>query len=191
MVHDYRTPFLSLHRQKNTILIKPFWGLIWIVNCYLNPEDLDPHTPQKQPPSLLPWCHNTEQMTVFLDGCLRVGVSKCVCFRVWQYWRDRNQENCAIRQVTRSGILDLHTHWKQEVCGWCVVSEFTHDLYWLTTSKKIIITSKWLKNRDKFDMFLFACFWWQLAALKQIIRSLVVCGLFTFSWGKTGRGKED
>lgn len=41
--------------------------------------------------------------------CVRVGVSKCLCVRVWQHWGGRNQESCAIRHFTRSCILDLDT----------------------------------------------------------------------------------
>lgn len=83
--------------QFNKIILVPN-----LLNCYLTPEDRGPPTPRKHPP-----CYNTEQMTGLLDWCLRVGVSKCVCFRVWG---DRNQESCAIRHLTRSCILDLDTY---------------------------------------------------------------------------------
>lgn len=93
----------SLYRPKsqfNKLILVPN-----CLNCYLTPEDRGPPTPQKHPP-----CYNTEQMTGLLHWCLRVGVSKCVCFRVWQHWGDRNQESCAIRHFTRSCILDLDTY---------------------------------------------------------------------------------
>lgn len=68
---------------------------------------------------------------------------------------ERNQENCAIRQVTRSCILDLHTHG----CRKSVVNVLCLILLMIyTDSPHQKNTSKQLKNRDRFDMFLFACF---------------------------------
>lgn len=110
-------PHFWVSITKSPILIKPFMCLIWSVNCHLNPEDLDPRTPQKHPPpspgvtTLNRWQFSLTD--VWELEKVNVSVSLAVVKR-------QKPGGLCYQAGCQIGHLRPAYTWKQEVCGWCL-----------------------------------------------------------------------